>query len=86
MNIAYILHRPPHVYVTTIAPKTSSETTEVAANPTLATLLHLPIGGGVDGGLELVVGGDGVDEELLQLGLALPPCCPFGFAAAALLD
>jgi hypothetical protein len=66
MNIAYILHRPPHVYVTKIAPKTSSEMIKAASNPTLATVLHLPVGGGgVDDGLELVGGGDGIDEELL---------------------
>jgi hypothetical protein len=44
--------------MTKIAPKTSSETTEAVANPTVATLLHLPVGGGgIDGDLELIVNG-----------------------------
>jgi hypothetical protein len=66
MNIAYILHRPPDFLVLPkFAPVTSPETTEAAATLTLATL-HLPNGGGgIDGSLEVVVGGDGVDEELL---------------------
>jgi hypothetical protein len=67
---------------------TSSETTEVAAtlNLTLATL-HLPGGGGgVDGGLEVVGRGDGVDEELLQLSLPLPLCRHLGLPTAALRD
>jgi hypothetical protein len=72
--------------MTKIVPKISSKTIEVATNPTIATLLHLPVGGGgVDGGLELVVVGGGVNEELLQLSLPLPPRRSFGLAAAALL-
>jgi hypothetical protein len=52
----------------------------------LATL-QLPVdGGAVEGGLEIVGGGDGVDEELLQLRLPLLLRRQLGLPAAALLD
>jgi hypothetical protein len=48
------------------------------------------VGGGLEltggGGLELVVEGDGVDEQLLQLRLALPLCRLLGIPCSTLLD
>jgi hypothetical protein len=61
--------------------------TEAAATLTLTLATrHFPGGGGIEGGLEVIVGGDDVDEELLQLHLPLPLCRHLGLLAAALLD
>jgi hypothetical protein len=43
-------------------------------------------GGGVDDGPEVIEGGDGIDEELLQLCLLLLLCRHLGLPAAALRD
>jgi hypothetical protein len=64
--------------------KTSSETTKGAATLNYPTLPGG--GGGADGGLEVIVAGDGVEQQLLQLRLPLPFGHLFGLPAAALLD
>jgi hypothetical protein len=80
-------NRPPACLVLPkVALGTSPETTEATTTLTLATLHLLDGGGGVDSGIEVIDGGDDVDEEILQLRLPLPLCRYLSLPAAALRD